>query len=64
MKLQVGRNELLSSLQAVIGVVERLQPLPVLSNFLLETRDDELVVIGTDLEIELESRAREQNIAP
>lgn len=64
MKLQVGRNELLSALQAVIGVVERRQTLPVLSNFLLETRDDELIVTGTDLEIELESRARVQNIAP
>ena len=64
MKLQVGRNELLSALQAVIGVVERRQTLPVLSNFLLETRDDELIVTGTDLEIELESRARVQNLAP
>jgi DNA polymerase-3 subunit beta len=64
MKLQVGRNELLGALQSVIGVVERRQTLPVLSNFLLETRDDELIVTGTDLEIELESRARVQNIAP
>ena len=64
MKLQVGRNELLSALQSVIGVVERRQTLPVLSNFLLETRDDELIVTGTDLEIELESKARVQNIAP
>lgn len=64
MKLQVGRNELLSALQAVIGVVERRQTLPILSNFLLETRDDELIVTATDLEIELESRARVQNLAP
>lgn len=64
MKLQVGRNELLSALSAVIGVVERRQTLPVLSNFLLETRDDELVVTATDLEIELESRARVQNHQP
>ena len=64
MKLQVGRNELLMALQAVIGVVERRQTLPVLSNFLLETKDDELIVTGTDLEIELESRARVQNLAP
>ena len=64
MKLQVGRNELLSALQSVIGVVERRQTLPVLSNFLIETQDDELVVTGTDLEIELESRARVQNLTP
>ncbi|MFT4045109.1 MAG: DNA polymerase III subunit beta [Solimonas sp.] len=64
MKLQVGRNELLSALSAVIGVVERRQTLPVLSNFLLELKDDELVVTGTDLEIELEARARVQNLSP
>jgi DNA polymerase-3 subunit beta len=64
MKLQVGRNELLSALSAVIGVVERRQTLPVLSNFLLELSDDELVVTGTDLEIELQARARVQNLAP
>lgn len=64
MKLQVGRNELLSALSAVIGVVERRQTLPVLSNFLLELKDDELIVTGTDLEIELEARARVQNLSP
>ncbi len=64
MKLQVGRNELLSALSAVIGVVERRQTLPVLSNFLLELKDDELIVTATDLEIELEARARVQNLAP
>ncbi|MEQ1439216.1 DNA polymerase III subunit beta [Fontimonas sp. SYSU GA230001] len=64
MKLQVGRNELLSALSAVIGVVERRQTLPVLSNFLLDLKDDELVVTATDLEIELEARARVQNLAP
>ena len=64
MKVQVGRNELLTALSAVIGVVERRQTLPVLSNFLLEIKDDELIVTGTDLEIELESRARVQNHQP
>ncbi|SER02394.1 DNA polymerase-3 subunit beta [Solimonas aquatica] len=64
MKLQVGRNELLSALSAVIGVVERRQTLPVLSNFLLELKDNELIVTGTDLEIELQARAQVQNLAP
>jgi DNA polymerase III subunit beta len=64
MKIQVGRNELLSALSAVIGVVERRQTLPILSNFLLESRDAELVVTATDLEIELESRAQVQNHQP
>ena len=55
MKLEVGRNELFGALQAVIGVVERRQTLPVLSNFLLVVNGDEMVVTGTDLEIELVS---------
>lgn len=57
MKIQVGRNELLSAVQAVIGVVERRQTLPVLSNLLLDAQKDELVISGTDLELELVSRA-------
>ena len=64
MKIQVGRNELLSALQAVVGVVERRQTLPVLANFLLEAREDELIVTGTDLEMELVARATVQNHAP
>ena len=57
MKIKVGRNELLTALQAVVGVVERRQTLPVLANFLLEAKDGELVVTGTDLEMELVSTA-------
>jgi DNA polymerase-3 subunit beta len=64
MKIQLGRNELLTALQSVIGVVERRQTLPVLANFLLEAREDELIVTGTDLEMELVGRARIQNLAP
>ncbi len=57
MKIQVGRNELLSAVSSVIGVVERRQTLPVLSNLLLDAQKDELVITGTDLELELVSRA-------
>lgn len=64
MKVQASRNELLVALQAVIGVVERRQTLPVLGNFLLETAEAELVVSGTDLEMELVARARVQNLEP
>lgn len=48
------RNELLSALSTVVGVVERRQTLPILSNVLLEVRDGELIVRATDLEIEME----------
>jgi DNA polymerase III subunit beta len=64
MKIQVSRNELLTALQSVIGVVERRQTLPVLANFLIEVAEDNLTVVGTDLEMELVGRARVQNLAP
>ncbi|MBV9620864.1 MAG: DNA polymerase III subunit beta [Gammaproteobacteria bacterium] len=53
MKLTAPREDLLSPLQSVIGVVERRQTMPVLANVLLAARDGRLSVTGTDLEVEL-----------
>jgi DNA polymerase-3 subunit beta len=47
------RENLLKPLQAVQGVVERRQTLPILANFLLSIDDGRLSVTGTDMEIEL-----------
>jgi len=55
MKLTTTREEILAPIQHVIGVVERRQTMPVLSNVLLSARDDRLSVTGTDLEVELVS---------
>jgi len=57
MKLKAARDVLLKPLQAVIGVVERRQTMPILSNVLLVARNDELRVTATDLEVELVARA-------
>jgi len=53
MKLRAARDVLLKPLQAVIGVVERRQTMPILSNVLLVARDGVLSVTATDLEVEL-----------
>lgn len=53
MDITVSRERLLKPLQAVSGVVEKKQTLPVLSNVLLTIKDDKLHLTGTDLEIEL-----------
>jgi len=53
MKLTATREDLLTPLQSVIGVVERRQTMPVLANVLLAARDNRLSVTGTDLEVEL-----------
>ena len=53
MKFSAARETLLKPLQAVIGVVERRQTMPILSNVLLIARDGQLSVTATDLEVEL-----------
>jgi len=53
MDITVQREALLKPLQAVSGVVEKKQTLPILSNVLLTIKDGNLLLTGTDLEIEL-----------
>jgi len=53
MKLSASRETLLKPLQAVIGVVERRQTMPILANVLLAAKDGQVQVTGTDLEVEL-----------
>ncbi len=53
MKLSVQREQLIAPLQAVIGVVERRQTMPILANVLFAARDGLLSITGTDLEVEL-----------
>lgn len=58
MKFNAVREAILSPLQAVIGVVERRQTMPVLANVLLSGRGDELSLTATDLEVELVAKAK------
>ena len=51
MKLKIIRSELLTGLQRVQGVVEKRNTMPILSNILLEAREDQVVLFATDLEI-------------
>ena len=53
MKLTAEREKLLAPLQAVIGVVERRQTMPVLANVLLGVAEGKLSIAATDLEVEL-----------
>jgi len=53
MKFSVAREALLKPLQAVIGVVERRQTMPILSNVLPVAKQGQLAVTATDLEVEL-----------
>jgi len=51
MKVRIGRDELLTSLQRVQGVVEKRNTMPILSNILLEAKQDGAEIVATDLEI-------------
>ncbi|NJN47757.1 MAG: DNA polymerase III subunit beta, partial [Candidatus Competibacteraceae bacterium] len=53
MKLAAKREKLLRPLQYVVGVVERRQTLPILSNVLIVAKDNTLNFTATDLEVEL-----------
>ncbi|MCB1734474.1 MAG: DNA polymerase III subunit beta [Gammaproteobacteria bacterium] len=57
MKIQVDREIIVKPIMQVIGVVERRQTLPVLSNLLVRATSGELEVTATDLEVELVARA-------
>ena len=52
MKFQIQREDLLNSLQQIIGAVEKRQTMPALSNVLIKTSNDSLSLTATDLEIE------------
>ncbi len=51
MKIKIARDELLTGLQRVQGIVEKRNTMPVLSNILLETKQDGIELVATDLEI-------------
>ena len=57
MKIIAKREAILSPLQAVIGVVERRQTMPILANVLLSAKGGRLAVTATDLEVELVATA-------
>jgi DNA polymerase-3 subunit beta len=57
MRLSIQREALLKPLQQVVGVVERRQTLPVLSNLLVNVDASSVALTGTDLEVEMVARA-------
>lgn len=58
MDLRINREQLLPILGKVVGVVERRQTLPILGNLLLRTEESSLMVVGTDLEMEVKSKGQ------
>jgi len=57
MKFSAARETLLKPLQTVVGVVERRQTMPILSNVLLSIQGSKLSITATDLEVEMVAEA-------
>src|SRR4026209_1087149 len=57
MKFSAARETLLKPLQTVVGVVERRQTMPIVSNVLLSTQGSKLSITATDLEVEMVAEA-------
>ena len=57
MKFSAPRETILKPLQTVVGVVERRQTMPILSNVLLSAQGTKLSVSATDLEVEMVAEA-------
>lgn len=64
MHFSTQRETLLRPMQQVVGVIERRQTLPVLSNLLVQVRDGQLSLTGTDLEVEMRASVAVEAQAP
>lgn len=53
MKFIINREEILLPLQQIVSVIEKRQTMPILSNVLLVIEEDQLILTGTDLEIQI-----------
>ena len=53
MDITVKRSTLLKPLQAISGIVEKKQTIPILSNVLLNAQNNALLLTATDMEMEL-----------
>jgi DNA polymerase-3 subunit beta len=61
--IETDRDTLLKPLQTVTGIVERRHTLPILSNVLIERKNEHLSFIATDLEIQITTSANDAGSA-
>lgn len=61
MNFIINRDDLVPALQAISGVVDRRQTLPILSNFLFHLSNETLSITATDMEVELITQIQVQS---
>lgn len=64
MRFSIQREAFLKPLQHVVGVVERRQTLPVLTNLLVVVDSSGISLTGTDLEVEMIARTAADDLEP
>jgi DNA polymerase-3 subunit beta len=64
MKFIINREEILTPLQQIVSVIEKRQTMPILSNVLVAIDDDQLILTGTDLEIQIVARIHIASATP
>jgi DNA polymerase-3 subunit beta len=64
MKFNINRDVILPPLQQIVSVIEKRQTMPILSNVLMVIEADQLVLTGTDLEIQLVARINIETASP
>ena len=62
MKFIISRDQILAPLQQIVSVIEKRQTMPVLSNVLLQIDEQQLVMTGTDTEIQIVSKLMLESI--
>ncbi|MBF6650981.1 hypothetical protein [Methylobacter sp. BlB1] len=55
MNFSINREQLLPSLSQIVRVIEKRHAMPILVNVLVQCRDQQLVLTGSDLEIQVVS---------
>lgn len=64
MKFTINREILLAPLQQIVGVIEKRQTMPILSNVLMVIEADQLTLTGTDLEIQIVAKINLETATP
>lgn len=54
--IKANRDNVLTPLQSVCGIVEKRHTLPILSNVLIEKSGDQLTLLATDIEIQIRTQ--------
>jgi len=63
MNFIINKDTLLIPLQQIVGVIEKRQTMPILSNVLMVVEGNQLVLTGTDLEIQLIAKIHIESVS-